>query len=73
MNFQLIFQGYEVDEYRQGYAGSRRSTKSLTLVIPDRMGSSMMGRGMNYSEEDHSKLRDLEPTGPPDRTYKVSI
>jgi len=63
--------GYEVDEYRPGYAGSRRSTKSLTLVIPDRMGSSMMGRGMNYSEEDHSKLRDLEPTGPPDRTYKV--
>jgi len=64
-------EGYEVDEYRPGYAGSRRSTKSLTLVIPDRMGSSMMGRGMNYSEEDHSKLRDLEPTGPPDRTYKV--
>jgi len=69
-------EGYEVEDYRPGYAGSRRSTKSLTLVIPDnRMGSSMsssmISRGMAYSEEDHSKLRDLEPTGPPDRTYKV--
>ena len=70
-------QGYEVDDYRPGYAGSRRSTKSLTLVIPDNrigssMSSSMISRGMAYSEEDHSKLRDLEPTGPPDRTYKVA-
>jgi len=69
-------EGYEVDDYRPGYAGSRRSTKSLTLVIPDNrigssMSSSMISRGMAYSEEDHSKLRDLEPTGPPDRTYKV--
>ena len=60
-----------MDEYRQGYAGARRSTKSLTLVIPDRMGSSMIARNVAYPEEDHSKLRDLEPTGPPDRTYKV--
>jgi len=63
--------GNEVDEYRPGYAGSRRSTKSLTLVIPERMGPTIMARGGMYPEEDHSKLRDLEPTGPPDRTYKV--
>ena len=60
-----------MDEYRPGYAGSRRSTKSLTLVIPERMGPTIMARGGMYPEEDHSKLRDLEPTGPPDRTYKV--
>ena len=64
-------QGYEIEDYRPGYAGSRRSTKSLTLVIPERMGPSVLGRTMPFTEEDNSKLRDLEPTGPPDRTYKV--
>lgn len=44
--------------------GSRRSTKSLTLVIPD-------SPHFRERPENFSKLRDLEPTGPPDRTYKV--
>ena len=54
--------------------GSRRSTKSLTLVIPEHAAISRQGHGLGVfrdREELSGKLRDLEPTGPPDRTYKV--
>ena len=55
--------------------GSRRSTKSLTLVIPEHANITRHGHGLGVfrdREELSGKLRDLEPTGPPDRTYKVS-
>jgi len=42
--------------------GRSRGTKSLTLLIPQ------LGR---EGGPDPARLRDLEPTGPPDRTYKV--
>ena len=54
--------------------GSRRSTKSLTLVIPEHAAISRQNHGLGVfrdREEVTGKLRDLEPTGPPDRTYKV--
>ena len=54
--------------------GSRRSTKSLTLVIPEHANIARQGHGIGVfrdREELSGKLRDLEPTGPPDRTYKV--
>ena len=73
--------------------GSRRSTKSMTLVIPDtggyggvfRWGDStlqystvhiLLSKHWNHARERGDmcgKLKELEPTGPPDRTYKVNI
>ena len=44
--------------------GRSRGTKSLTLLIPQ------LGR---EGGPDPARLRDLEPTGPPDRTYKVVL
>ena len=69
--------------------GSRRSTKSMTLVIPDTGGYGGVFRWgdirieswcpncvSNHARERGDicgKLKELEPTGPPDRTYKVDI
>jgi len=54
-------EGYEHEPSMRG--GRRRQTQSLSLHMPSRTA--------RQDTEQMRQLRDLEPTGPPDRTYKV--